>query len=174
MITFRAWLDALNERIGRLVSLSMLLILAIAFTVVVLRYLFGIGLIWLQDSYVWLTSLFFIGLSGSALLHDRHVRVELFYSRMRRRRQALVNALGVVLLLWPTLLVITLTSSKPISRSWQFLEASPNTGGLPFAYVHKSLIYVFCALLFIQGLSLLLSSLAALPDRREPAAGAQP
>lgn len=174
MITFRAWLDALNERIGRLVSLSMLLILAIAFTVVVLRYLFGIGLIWLQDSYVWLTSLFFIGLSGSALLHDRHVRVELFYSRMRRRRQALVNALGVVLLLWPTLLVITLTSIKPISRSWQFLEASPNTGGLPFAYVHKSLIYVFCALLFIQGLSLLLSSLAAVLDSREPAAGAQP
>lgn len=172
MNTLRTWLDALVECIGRLVSLSMLLILGISFTVVVLRYAFGVGLIWLQDSYVWLTSLFFIGMSGCALLHDRHVRVELFYSRLTARRQALVNAVGVVLLLWPTLLVITLTSIKPIARSWQFLEVSPNTGGLSFAYVHKSLIYVFCALLFLQGLSLLLSSLDTL--RKAPRPGAQP
>lgn len=157
-------LDVFNARVGSLASLVMLPILCITMAVVVLRYAFGIGLIWLQDSYVWLTSLFFIGLSGSALLYERHVRVELFYSRMNRRAQAIVNGFGVLLLLWPTLIVIVLSSYKPIARSWRFLEASPNAGGLSFAYVHKSLIYIFCALLFIQGLSLLLKSIRTFRD----------
>lgn len=161
-------LDTFNRRVGALVSLAMLPLLGMTAVVVLLRYVFGVGLIWLQDSYVWLTSFIFIGLSGSALLHDRHVRVELFYGRMRPARQAVVNVLGVLFLLWPTLLVIALSSHKPIARSWRFLEASPNAGGLPFAYLHKSLIYVFCALLFVQGLSLLLRSLQVL---REGACG---
>lgn len=164
-------LDAFNRSAGSLTSLVMLPLLCITLAVVVLRYVFGVGLIWLQDSYVWLTSLFFIGLSGSALLHDRHVRVELFYARMRPKTQAVVNILGVLLLLWPTLTVIALNSYKPIARSWRFLEASPNAGGLTFAYVHKSLIYVFCALLFIQGLSLLLKSVGVLRGDVKPALG---
>lgn len=153
-----ALLDALNRNVGRGISLAMLPLLAITLATVILRYAFGIGLIWLQDSYVWLTSVYFIGLSGSALLHERHVRVELFYGRMQARSQTWVNLLGVLLLLWPTLAVIVLASWRPIARSWRFLEVSPNAGGLPFAYLHKSLIYVFCALLFLQGLSLLLAS----------------
>lgn len=167
-------LDAFNRHVGALVSLAMLPLLCIAMTVVVLRYVFGIGLIWLQDSYVWLTSLFFIGLSGSALLHDRHVRVELFYARMSPVRQAVVNILGVLFMLWPTLVVIVLSSHKPIARSWRFLEASPNAGGLPFAYMHKSLIYVFCALLFVQGLSLLLRSVRVLRARGQTVREAAP
>lgn len=155
-------LDTLNRHAGALVSLAMLPLLGITVAVVLLRYVFGVGLIWLQDSYVWLTSLFFIGMSGSALLHDRHVRVELFYARMSPARQAVVNVFGVLFMLWPTLVVIALASHKPIARSWRFLEASPNAGGLSFAYLHKSLIYVFCALLFVQGLSLLIKSLHVL------------
>lgn len=155
-------LDAFNRIVGQTISLTMVPLLFITMAVVILRYVFGIGLIWLQDSYVWLTSLFFIGLSGSALLYDRHVRVELFYSRMSQKKQATVNILGVLFLLWPTLMVIVLNSYRPIARSWRFLETSPNAGGLSFAYLHKSLIYVFCALLFLQGLSLLLKSCRAL------------
>lgn len=155
-------LDAFNRIVGSLISLIMIPLLLITMSVVILRYAFGVGLIWLQDSYVWLTSLFFIGLSGSTLLHDRHVRVELFYSKMAPKFQALVNIVGVFFLLWPTLIVIGISSYRPISRSWQFLESSPNAGGLSFAYIHKSLVYVFCVLLFIQGLSLLIKSFGVL------------
>lgn len=162
MNRFTQSLDALNRRTGSLISLTMLPLLLITMAVVVLRYVFGVGMIWLQDSYVWLTSLFFIGMSGSALLYDRHVRVELFHARMKPKTRAVVNIVGVVALLWPTLAVIAISSYKPIARSWRFLETSPNSGGLSFAYLHKSLIYVFCVLLFVQGLSLLIKSLCTL------------
>lgn len=155
-------LDALSDGVGKIISLVAIPILLIVFTTVVIRYLFGIAFVWLQDSYVWLTSLFFMGMVGSTLLHDKHVRVALFYGSASGRKRALVNALGVLILLWPTLIVIVLNCYRSISRSWQFLETSVNEGGLQFAYLHKSLIYLFCALLFLQGLSLLLKSVRTL------------
>ncbi|AOB38010.1 TRAP transporter small permease subunit [Bordetella parapertussis] len=167
-------LDLFSDRMGRLASMVMLPVLLVTFAVVVLRYVFGIGLIWLQDSYVWLTSVFFICMAGNTFLHDRHVRVELFYSRMTARKRALVNALGVLLLLWPTLFVTVQQSWRPIARSWRFLEALPNAGGLSFAYVHKSLVYVFCLVLFLQGLSLLLKSARTLAGARGVAPEASP
>ena len=43
-------LDLFSDRMGRLASMVMLPVLLVTFAVVVLRYVFGIGLIWLQDS----------------------------------------------------------------------------------------------------------------------------
>jgi TRAP-type mannitol/chloroaromatic compound transport system permease small subunit len=75
---------------------------------------------------------------------------------MSERARALVNVAGVLLFLWPMLGVITWASYRPILRSWQVLERSPSDGGLPFVFLHKTLIFVFCALLFLQGFAMLL------------------
>ncbi len=155
-------LDAFNRAIGRCANLVLLPIVLMAFAVVVLRYAFGMSYTWMQEAYVWMNSIVFIGMVGYSLQAEKHVRVDLFYARMSERARAWVNIGGVLLCLWPLVGVIAWTSYNPIMRSWRLLERSPNEGGLPFVYLHKGLIFVFCLLLFLQGLSLLLSSIRAL------------
>jgi len=155
-------LDVFNDRASRLASMLIMPMLLIVFAVVVLRYGFSMGFIWMQDSYVWLNSIIFTCMVGGTLLHDRHVRVEVLYSLMSIRKRAWVNTIGVLTLLWPTAIVIAMNGYAPVLRSWSLLETSPNMGGLPFAYLHKSFVLLFCGLLFSQGLSLLLRSLRLL------------
>ena len=53
---------------------------AIQFAVVVLRYLFGIGSIWLQESIVYSHAALFLLAAAWTLKNDGHVRVDIFYS----------------------------------------------------------------------------------------------
>lgn len=159
-------IDAINRWIGRAASLALLPMLVFAFTVVVLRYAFGLSYTWLQESYIWLNSVVFIGMVGYTLREERHVRVDLLYSRLTPKGRAIVNIAGVILCIWPLIGVVLWSSYSPIMRSWRLLERSPNVGGLPFVYVHKSLIFAFCLLLMLQGLSLLMKSIEVLRGRR--------
>src|SRR3546814_18365830 len=54
LVAFVNLIDRLNERVGRAVAWLTLLMLLITFPVVVLRYVYSIGWVWMQDSYVWL------------------------------------------------------------------------------------------------------------------------
>ena len=66
------------------------------FAVAVLRYGASLGWIWLQESYVWMHGIIIMVASGYALLHDAHVRVDIFYRPASVRFKAWVNLVGVV------------------------------------------------------------------------------
>ena len=91
--------NQLNEWIGRTVSWLTLGVVLVCFSVVVLRYAFNIGFVWMQDIYVWLHAIAFTLGAGYALLHDHHVRVDIFYRPASERYKAWLNLLGVLLLL---------------------------------------------------------------------------
>jgi TRAP-type mannitol/chloroaromatic compound transport system permease small subunit len=87
--------DAL-DRVGEASSVARsawltLACVLVCFTVVVLRYGFNVGFIWMQELYVWLHAIVFTGCAGYALKHDKHVRVDVFYARMSERGRAWVN-----------------------------------------------------------------------------------
>ncbi len=96
------------------------------------------------------------------LKHDGHVRVDVFYRGMRQRRRALVDALGVVLLLLPTCGFILVISLPYVAESWRLLEGSREPGGLPGVFLLKTLIPLAMALLMLQGLVLLADALRRL------------
>ena len=54
LIQIANWIDALNDWTGRLISWLTLGVVVTTFTVVVMRYLFDFGRIWIQESYVWM------------------------------------------------------------------------------------------------------------------------
>ena len=85
------------------------------------------------------------------LMTDGHVRVDVFYSRLGEKGKSFVNALGTLLLLMPAMILIILTSEDYVRMSWQILERSPESSGLTFVYLLKTLILVIAALLFLQG-----------------------
>ncbi|WP_162913183.1 TRAP transporter small permease subunit [Rhodospirillaceae bacterium SYSU D60014] len=164
--TIARGIDGLNEAVGRSLTWLMPIIVLVAASVVVLRYAFGIGLPWLTESFIWLHGMVFTVGAGYVLLHDKHVRVDLFYGRLSARARAVVNIVGVCLFLWPAMAVITWTSLPVVTRSWNRLEASPTMDGLPFMYLLKSCLLLFCVVMALQGLSLVLGGVATLAGRR--------
>lgn len=98
--------ERINEAVGRAAAWLTLAMVLITFAVVVLRYVFSIGFVWLQESYVWLHGVVFMIGAGYTLTHDGHVRVDIFYRDARPRTKALVNLLGVAVLLVPFVVLI--------------------------------------------------------------------
>src|SRR4051794_12962420 len=93
------WIDRLNEAIGRAVAWLLLLVIALVFLVVVLRYGFHWGRIWLQESYVWAHATAFMLGAAYTLRHEGHVRIDVFYASAGPRYRAWVDLTGGLLLL---------------------------------------------------------------------------
>ncbi|HBQ49420.1 MAG TPA: C4-dicarboxylate ABC transporter permease [Hyphomonas atlantica] len=161
-------IDRLNEFIGNTVSWLTLAVVLITCAVAVLRYGFGLGWVWLQESYVWLHGTIFTVCAAYTLLHDGHVRVDIFYRTASDRYRAWVNLLGAVFLLLPMVGVIWWVAWPYVTLSWSRLEQSSEAGGLHGLFLFKTAILVFCILLGLQGLSLLIRSVHVLRRKPDP------
>lgn len=166
-------LDSINEYIGRAVAWGTLLMVLIQFIVVIMRYVFGIGSIFLQESIIYLHALVFLVGGGYTLLYDGYVRVDIFYREATARNKAWVNLFGVLLLLIPVAVLIFVSSWPYVAASWQALEGSKESSGIHGVYLLKSTILAFSVLIIIQGLSIALSSLVTLASGDTDESGSQ-
>lgn len=151
---FVRMIDGLNDRIGRGVAWLTLAMVLVTFLVVVLRYVFSLGWVWMQESYVWLHGIVFMVGAGYTLLHGGHVRVDVIYRGASVRYKAWVDLFGSLLLLLPMILVVFVHSWDYVLISWIKLEESREAGGMPALYLLKTVIWIFCILVGLQGLSL--------------------
>ncbi len=160
-------IDKINETVGRAVSWLTLAMVLITFAVVVLRYVFSLGWVWMQEFYVWLHGIVFMVGAGYTLLHNGHVRVDIFYRPATDRYRALVDLCGAILLLAPMIVMVFIGSWDYVIRSWAGLEESREAGGLPGLFLLKSVLWIFCLLVAAQGLSLAARSILILNGRTE-------
>ena len=105
-----------------------------AFFVVLLRYFYNIGFVWMQESYIWMHGLIFLFGASYALMNDKHVRVDIFYRLTSEKIKALINIIFSILFLIPFIIVISKYSIPYILKSWDGLEKSREAGGIPFLY----------------------------------------
>ena len=139
----------------------------VTFVVVVMRYVFDAGLIWVQESVTWMHAAVFM-LGAAYTLHDEeHVRVDVFYRNMAPRRRAWVDLIGVAIFLLPLCLFLAWNSFDFVTQSWQMREMSRESGGLPYPFVPmlKSVLLLMPLAVAMQGVSLLLKSLKVLRSR---------
>ena len=146
-------IDRITQALGKLCGWAILLMVVITATVALLRYFFGIGWIWLQESVTYLHSLFFLGTVSYGLLKEGHVRVDIFYRTATQKTQAKVDLLGSLFLLMPFCLLILTQSFGYVVSSWSIVEGSRETGGIPATFLLKSLILLFATNLFLQAVS---------------------
>jgi TRAP-type mannitol/chloroaromatic compound transport system permease small subunit len=166
-----SFIDRLSDLTGRATAWLTLVMTLVTFVVVVLRYAFDAGYIWIQESVTWMHALVFMLGAAYALRYEEHVRVDIFYRRMTPRGRAWVDAAGVILFLFPLCAYIAFESWDFVKASWAIREASRESGGLPYPFVPllKSVLLVMPVLLALQGLSLLVRSVGIL-RRRDGAA----
>jgi TRAP-type mannitol/chloroaromatic compound transport system permease small subunit len=157
-------IDRLSELTGRLTAWLTLAMVLVTCLVVVLRYVFDIGFIWLQESVTWMHAVVFMLGAAYTLEREDHVRVDVFYRRFGERGRAVVDLLGVFLFLLPLCGWIGWSSWDFVATSWRIGEASRESGGLPYPLVPllKSVLVVMPAALALQGLSLGFRSFRAL------------
>ncbi len=167
-------IDAVNEAIGRAVSWLAVGMVAVQFTLVVMRYVFGLASIAMQESVIYMHGLLFMLAAGYTLLHDGHVRVDIFYRDASRRRKAAIDLAGVFLFLIPACLLIGYVAWPYVGQSWAVLEGSRETSGIPGVFLFKTAILVFVALTIAQGLAMAARAALLLMGAPPPPPGGVP
>jgi TRAP-type mannitol/chloroaromatic compound transport system permease small subunit len=156
--------------VGRTVSWLTLAMTLLTFLVVVLRYGFNLGWIWLQESITYLHAAVFMVAVAWAFQTDDHVRVDIFYRERSQRYKSWINLAGTLLFLIPFSLFMLLIGWDYVAASWSMKEASREAGGLPLVWLLKSLILVLPALLLLQSLSTLWECIETLRKPEPPQA----
>jgi TRAP-type mannitol/chloroaromatic compound transport system permease small subunit len=169
LATFVRAVGALNRAVGNIVAWLALGTVVVCAAVVVLRYAFGIGLIWLQELYVWFHALVFMLGAGYTLLVNGHVRVDIYYASVDARRKAWLDLIGTLVFLLPWIIVLTWYAIPYVAASWRLFEESSQTGGMPGLYLLKSAILAFCLLVGLQGLAIIARSILVLAGRDDAA-----
>ena len=157
-------IDRLNTFIGYLCAFFVFSMVLVVFTVVVLRYGFNIGFIWMQEVYVWLHSFVFMLGAGFTYLANEHVRIDVFYREASKKYKAIVDLFGNIFLLLPFLYIIWNYSYPFVYRSFLMGEVSREAGGMPALYILKSAILWFCLVLFLQLVSNVIKSILTLSN----------
>lgn len=155
-------INRLNNSVGKWTAWLALTMVLVQFVVVVMRYIFGIGSIMMQESVIYMHGILFMAGAGYTLLHEGHVRVDIFYREASVRTKAVVDLLGAIFFLIPVSVLIWVYSWSYVLQSWSVLEGSKETSGIQGVFLLKTVILVFCGLMILQAISMIIASVLRL------------
>ncbi|MBM3597416.1 MAG: TRAP transporter small permease subunit [Alphaproteobacteria bacterium] len=147
-------IDAVNDAIGRTIAWVSLAMVLVQFAVVVMRYVFGLGSLYMQHSVVFMHAIIFLVAAGYALKDDEHVRIDIFYGRFSPQQRAMMDLAGVLIFLLPFCYLVWITAWPYVLASWRTYEGSLEVKGLPGVFLLKTFILVYVVLLALQGVSM--------------------
>lgn len=150
---------------GRSVAWLTLVMVVLTFAIVVMRYGFNLGWIWLQEGVTYLHATVFMVAAAWAFQTDDHVRVDIFYRARTARYRNAVNLAGTLLFLVPFSVFLIIIGWDYVAASWDTMESSREAGGLPLVFLLKGLILVLPVLLLVQAWSTVRSCIRRLGDQ---------
>ena len=158
-------LDEIGEKIGTTVSWVSVLLAIIIGLDVIIRYVFQFTYVWMIEIEIYLFGMLFLLASGYTFKFDKHVRVDIFYTKLSQKGKAWIDLLGAVFLLIPWCYVVVVSSWYYGLSSFMIGEGSPQPGGLPALYVLKFCITLGFVFLLLQGVSSILKSIQVLRNK---------
>ncbi len=123
-------IDAINERVGRLTMWLVLASVLISAINAIVRKAFSIGSnAFLEIQWYLFAAVFMLGV-GYVMLKNAHVRIDFISSRLSKRTNAIIDAVGIVVFTIP-LSIIMIDLGWPLFMSaFKSGEMSQNAGGL--------------------------------------------
>lgn len=156
MIGLANAIDQMNRAVAGVVKWLALLMVLVQFCIVIGRYVFGVNSIAAQESVLYMHATLFMLGAGFTLLVDKHVRVDVFYSKVSDRTRQRIDLFGHLFLLIPSMTALLYWSWPSVRNSWKILEGPISVGGIEAVFLLKSLIPAFCVLILLQSLSILI------------------
>ena len=154
-------IDAVNERIGRLVYWCVLIMVLVSAANAISRYALSIASnAWLELQW-YLFSAVFLLCSGYTLLHNEHIRIDVVAASLSRRKQIWIDIFGTAFFLLPIAVYMMWSSWPVFMNAWTSGEISGSAGGL-VRWPARLLVPVGFFLLTLQGISELIKRFAYL------------
>ena len=147
------FLHNFSQITGKFIAWLTLFMVLFSVVNVLASWLFNISWIWLRESVTWMHGANFLLAAAYTLNRQAHVRVDIFYAKMSRKKQALVDFVGTLLLLLPTSIFIAWASWPAFWLSWRLGEVSSEAGGLPALYLLKGLLLLMPLLLILEAIN---------------------
>lgn len=145
-------IDRFIQHIGLSMAWCYVLLVLVIILQVVLRKGFSSGLIALEELQWHLYAIgVMFGLSYAQTTNS-HIRVDLFYSRFRRKTKYIIEILGILLLVLPFITIVFLHSIDFFLEAYRVNESSSSPSGLPWRWLIKGVIPVT---FFLLGLAML-------------------
>jgi TRAP-type mannitol/chloroaromatic compound transport system permease small subunit len=180
-LKFARGVDRVAEFLGRISIYLILVLVAVGFYNVAVRY-FGrfigqnLSSTRLLELQWYIYSVLFFLIFAYNMKHDVNVRVDILYAKWSAKRQAWINLLGTLLFVAPLAIIGIWMTITPVLQSWGQLpngtfgpwEMSPDPDGLPRAPI-KSFIIVAFALLLLQAIAQIIKYAAIITGHREVA-----
>ncbi len=152
-------IDAITERIGKMVMWLILAAVVISAGNAIMRKAFDIGSnAYLEIQWYLFSAVFMLG-SGYVFLRNAHVRIDFISSKLSKRTNAIIDAVGMVVFLIPLCLILISLSWPVFERSWVSGEMSQNAGGL-IRWPVQLLIPLGFSILLMQAFSELIKRIA--------------
>ena len=157
-------IDAITERVGRIVYWLVLIVVLISAANATVRKLFNYSSNAYLEIQWYLFSVIFLFGAGYTLLRNEHVRIDIIQGKLSTRAQNWIDVIGIVLFLWPMSVIIMWLAWPLFVDSYARNEGSTNAGGLTI-WPARLMIPIGFALLLIQSVSELIKRIAFLRGR---------
>jgi TRAP-type mannitol/chloroaromatic compound transport system permease small subunit len=123
-------IDAINDRIGRIIMWLVLAAVLVSAINAVVRKAFSVSSnAYLELQWYLFAAVFLLG-AGYTLLKNEHVRIDFVAGRWRRRTQVWVDVLGILIFLLPLCVWVVVQSWPVFMQAYVSGEVSSNAGGL--------------------------------------------
>ena len=159
LLTLSRLIDAATHWIGKFATWLVLAAVLISAGNAIMRKAFNIGSnAYLEIQWYLFAGVFMLG-AAYVFLHNGHVRIDFISSKLSKRTNAIIDALGIVVFLIPLCVVLIDLSWPFFMRTYLSGEMSENAGGL-IRWPVVLLIPVGFGLLLLQAVSELIKRLA--------------
>ncbi|MBN2232683.1 MAG: TRAP transporter small permease subunit [Deltaproteobacteria bacterium] len=157
-------IDAFQEWFGRLGALLILPMVGVVVYEVFMRYILDAPTSWGFETTSFIYGVHYMLGLGYAHLHDNHVSIDIFESRLPDRGRAVLRILTAVVIFFPTIGGLTFFGWRYAIDSWRSLEHL-STSWAPPVYPFKTVMAVGFSLLLIQGFSRFIRDLGIAANR---------
>lgn len=158
-------IDRVNELLGRAMSWFVLAAVLISAGNAIIRKLFNIGSnAWLEVQWYLFAAVFMLGV-GYVMLKNAHVRIDFISSRLSKRTNATIDAVGIVVFTIPLSIIMIKLGWPLAQQALSTGEMSQNAGGL-IRWPVLMLVPVGFAILLAQASSELIKRVAFLTGHR--------
>ncbi len=161
------------DMLGNFCSLLMILMIINVFYDVIMRYFFNDVSIGMQElEWHLFAAMFMFGIAYT-LKEDGHVRVDIFYDAMSKRKQAFINIFGSIFFALPMTLLICYFSLDYTYEAYSMGEGSGDPGGLPHRWIVRSVIPLSSMFLVLSIIYVVLSQIQVLTGNDDTEISAQ-
>ncbi|MCH9739409.1 MAG: TRAP transporter large permease subunit [Epsilonproteobacteria bacterium] len=160
------YIDTLTKKTGFLTAILALCLALLVGYDAMMRYLFSEGSIALQEIEWHIFDIVFLFGLAYALKHDKHVRVDIFFSHYSTQTKAMVQIFSMLILLIPFSLFFLNGAFEMTLQSYVQNEVSSDPGGLEYRFFIKGVLFIAFVLLVLQAISEILKAYAKLESKK--------